>query len=30
MNKPSNAAPQSSLEPYATPAAVPATRPFYW
>jgi ABC-2 type transport system permease protein len=31
MNTPSNAAPESSLEPHAVaPAAVPATRPFYW
>jgi ABC-2 type transport system permease protein len=30
MNTPSNAAPQSSLEPFLAPAAVSATRRFYW
>jgi len=30
MNAPSNATPQSSLEPYAAPATVSGTRPFYW
>ena len=30
MNKPSNAAPQSSLEPDAAPATVSGTRLFYW